>query len=147
MKSFLIFICGFIIGIIVTFLFVNYYFVSNQPNDGLEGLTIFPDPDECITSTSKNKSCQINIFQVIAPNAALATIEYYTDERLYGGKTYRNHDSENDIVVLITNHEDKKYFDDQKIDISKKCARQIGTYRYKTHNDFEKTVPAVVVEE
>jgi len=39
-----------------------------------------------------------------------------------------------------------KHIDDQKIDISKKCARQIGTYQYKTKNDFEKTVPAVVIE-
>lgn len=33
------------------------------------------------------------------------------------------------------------------IDISNKCARQIGTYQYTTKQDnFEKTVSAVVIE-
>ena len=74
----------------------------------------------------------------------MATIKYYADEKLYGGKTYRNYDIGNDVVVLLINHDDKTYYDDQKFDISKKCARQIGTYQYKTK--FEKTVPAVVIE-
>lgn len=146
MKSFLIFIGGFVAGILATFLFAYVTSVANKPNDGLLGLTMFHKQGECITTNSKNKSCEIDVLQVIAPNAALATIKYYSDEKLYGGKTYRNYDIRNDVVVLLMNDDGKTYYDDQKIDISKKCARQMGTYEYKTRNEFEKTVPAVVIE-
>lgn len=40
----------------------------------------------------------------------------------------------------------KPYYDGQKIDVSKNCVRQIGTYQYTTKSDFGKTVPAVVIE-
>lgn len=146
MKSFLIFIGGFVAGILATFLFAYLTSVANKPNDGLLGLTLFPKQGECLTTTSKFKSCEIEIFQVLEPNAALATIKYYKDEKLYEGKTYRNYDIRNDVVVLLINYEGKTYYDDQKIDISRKCARQIGTYQYKTKSEFEKTVPAVVIE-
>jgi hypothetical protein len=146
MKSFLIFISGFVAGILATFLFAYLTSVADKPNEGLHGLKMFPKKGECLTTTSKNKSHEIEVFQVITPNAALATIKYYSDEKLYGGKTYRNYDISNDVVVLLVNYDDKTYYDDQKIDISNKCARQIGTYQYKTKNEFEKTVPAVVLE-
>lgn len=146
MKSFLIFIGGFIAGILGTIIFVYLFSIADKPNDGLLGLTMFPQQGECLKTTSKNKSCEIDIFQVIAPNAALATIKYYSDKKLYGGETYRDYDIKNDVVVLLLNYEDKTYYDDQKVDISKKCARQVGTYQYKTKNKFEKTVPAVVIE-
>ena len=146
MKSFLIFLGGFVAGILATLLFAYLTSVADKPNDGLLGLSMFPKPGECITTTSKNKSCEVEVFQVIAPNAALATIKYYSDEKLYGGKTYRDYDIGNDVVVLLINHDDKTYYDAQKIDISNKCARQMGTYQYKTKNEFEKTVPAVVKE-
>ena len=115
-------------------------------------MTVFPDlhylkkKGDCLTTTSKNKSCEIEIIQVLAPNAALGNKKYYSDEKLYGGKTYRNYDIFNDVVVLLINYDNKTYYDDQKIDISNKCARQIGTYQYTTKSEFEKTVPAIVIE-
>jgi hypothetical protein len=146
MNKFLIFAGGFVAGISATILTLYVISFANKPNDGLLGLTIFPQKGDCIKSVSKNKSCEIDVFQVIAPDAALANIKYYSDEKLYGGKTYRNYDIGNDIVVLLVNYDDKAYYDAQKIDITKKCARQIGTYQYKTKSEFEKTVPAVVIE-
>jgi hypothetical protein len=146
MMKFLIFIGGFVAGILTTIFAIYVYSIANKPNDGLLGLTIFEEKGECITITSKNKSSEIDIFQVIAPNAALATMKYYSDEKLYGGKTYRNYDIGNDLVVLLINYDDKTYYDDQKIDISKKCARQIGVYQYETKIKFGKTVPVVVIE-
>lgn len=146
MKKFLIFIGGFVVGILATIFALYVYSIANKPNDGLLGLTIFEEKGECITTTSKNKSSEIDIFQVIAPNAALANIKYYSDEKLYGGKTYRNYDIGNGVVVLLINYDDKTYYDDQKIDISNKCARQIGTYQYETKSKFGKTVPVVVIE-
>lgn len=146
MKSFLIFIAGIVIGVLATFLFLHLTSDAGKPNDGLLGLSMFPKQGDCITTTSKNKSCEVDVFQVIAPNAALATIKYYSDEKLYGGKTYRDYDIGNDVVVLLLNHENKTYYDDQKVNITNKCARQVGTYQYVTKNDFQKTVPVVVIE-
>lgn len=147
MKKFLIFLGGFVAGILATILVAYFISTVNKPNDGgLIGLTLLPEKGECISTTSKNKSCEIEIFQVLAPNAALGNIKYYTDEQLYGGKTYRNYDILNDVVVLLINYDNKTYYDNQKIDITNKCARQLGTYQYKTKNEFEKTVPAVVIE-
>lgn len=147
MKKYLIFLGGFVAGILATILVVYFIAIANKPNDdGLIGLTLFPEKGECITTSSKNKSCEIEIFQVLAPNAALGNIKNYSDEKLYGGKTYRNYDILNDVVVLLINYEDKTYYDDQKIDISNKCARQIGTYQYMTNSEFVKTVPAIVIE-
>lgn len=147
MKKFLIFIGGFVAGILATFFALYVYSAANKPNDGLLGLKIFEEKGDCLTSTSKSKSSEIDIFQVIAPNAALANIKYYTDEKLYGGDTYRNYDIRNDVVVLLINYDDKTYYDDQKIDVSKNCLRQVGTYQYETKRDnFGKTVPVIVIE-
>ncbi len=126
MKQFLIFIGGFIAGILATILFAFFVSVFNQPNDGLVGLTIFPEKGECITT--KN---EIAIFQVVEPNMALAKTGEYSDG----------------IVVLLINYDGKSYYDDQKIIIpANKCARQIGTYEYSTKMGIDKTVPAVVIE-
>jgi len=126
MKKFLIFIGGFVVGILTT-IFVAYLFtIVDKPNDGLLGLTIFSEKGECITTND------IEIFQVIEPNKALGQTGEYPDR----------------IVVLLINYDGISYYDDQKIKIpAQKCARQIGTYQYTTIRDkFEKTVPAVIIE-
>ena len=83
---------------------------------------------ECITTSG-----EIEVMQVLAPNAALAWT---------GGLFYSDR-----ILVLLINYDDKSYYDEQKIKIpSDKCARQIGTYRYTAKNEMVKTVPAVVIE-
>ena len=146
MKSTFIFVGGFVAGILATLLFAYLTTVADKSNDDLLGLSMFPKQGECITTNSENKSCELEVFQVLEPNTALATIKYYSDESLYGSKPFRNYDLSNDLVVLLLNNNNKTYYDDQKIDISKKCARQVGTYQYKTKDDFEKTVPAVVIE-
>ncbi|MFT3948919.1 MAG: hypothetical protein QM763_18285 [Agriterribacter sp.] len=88
MKKFLIFIGGFAAGILATIFVAYVIVVAKKPNDdGLSGLTIFKEKGECITTTSKNKSSEIDIFQVITPNAALANIKYYTDKKYYSGET------------------------------------------------------------
>ena len=146
MKKFLIFLGGFVAGILATILVAYFISVTNKPTEnGLLGLTLFQEKGECITTTSKKKSCEIEVFQVLAPNAALGNIKYYSDEN-FGGQTFRNYDIQNDVVVLLINYDNKTYYDNQKIDITNKCARQIGTYQYKTKSEFEKTVPAIVIE-
>jgi len=141
MKKFLIFTSGFVVGILATFLVTYLIGVVNQPNDGFPGLTVFPEKGECITSKGK-----IEIIQVLAPNMALARTVHMDLERV---ETYEQMlEWKNNIVVLLINNEGVSYYDNQLIDIpANKCARQIGTYQYTTKQDnFDKTVPAVVIE-
>ncbi len=141
MKKFLIFTSGFVMGILATFLVTYLIGVVNQPNDGFPGLTVFPEKGECITSKGK-----IEIIQVLAPNMALARTVYMDLERV---ESYEQMlEWKNNIVVLLINNKGVSYYDNQLIDIpANKCARQIGTYQYTTKQDnFEKTVPAVVIE-
>lgn len=147
MKRFLIFIGGFVAGVLAT-IFVGYILViANKPiDDGLIGLTVFPEKGDCVKTTSKSKSTEIDIFQVVEPNMALGNINNYTDKKMYGGDNYRDYDIGNDVVVLLINYDGNTYYDDQKIDVTNKCVRQIGTYQYTAKIGIEKTVPAVVIE-
>jgi hypothetical protein len=148
MKNFIIFIGGFVAGILVTILFGYFISVANNPSDDDNlGLTEFSKKGDCLTTISKNKSSEIDIFQVLEPNMALGNVKYYSEKKHFDGESYRDYDIENEVVVLLVNYDGKTFYDDQKIDVSKKCVRQIGTYQYTTKNDFGKTVPAVVIEQ
>ena len=136
MKKFLIFIGGFIAGILATILVAYIIAIASKPNDGLIGLKVFPEKGECIQSDG-----ELEVFQVLEPNVALAhTVKY-------GNYGMRNYSEE--IVVLLIDYSGKTFYDDQKVKIPKNnCARQIGTYQYSTKKDnFGKTVPAVVIEQ
>lgn len=126
MKQFSIFIGGFITGIMATLLFAFLISDSNHSEEDLFGLTVFPNKRECITT--KN---EIEIFQVVKPNMALAESGNYPEQ----------------IMILLINYDNESYYDNQKIKIpANKCARQIGTYQYTTRMGIDKTVPAVVIE-
>ncbi len=129
MKKAAPFITGFIAGVLGTLLVLYLmFYVDDQPyDDGLYGLTIFPEKGECIPTAGK-----LEVLQVMKPNMALAYTDQHIDRR---------------ILVLLINYDSKSYYDDQKINIpAGKCARQIGTYQYTTNMDFDKTVPAVAIE-
>ena len=51
-------------------------------DDGLLGLTVFPETGECVKTTSKSKSTEIGIFEVVEPNKALGNIKNYNDKKL-----------------------------------------------------------------
>jgi hypothetical protein len=147
MKRFLIFIGGFVAGVLATILVGYLLVIANKPiDDGLIGLTVFSEKGECVKTTSKSKSTEIDIFQVIEPNMALGNIKNYTDNKIYGGDNFRDYDIGNDVDVLLINYDSKTYYDKQKIDVTNKCVRQIGTYKYNAQIGIEKTVPAVVIE-
>lgn len=140
-------IIGFIFGVFATIIAMYIYSTSNNNDDGITGLDFFENPGECITNNSKKKSSEITVIQVIATNAALANLKNYSDEKDYSGEVRRDYDIFNDVLVLLINNEEKSYYDDQKIEISGKCLRQIGTYQYQTKiNQIWKTVPVVVIE-
>lgn len=117
---------GFVAGIMATMLVLFLMAVDELPNDGLIGLTKFPEKGECIPTKTP-----LEILQVVEPNMALAETGNYSDR----------------ILVLLINYDGKSYYDQQKIIVpAKKCARQIGTYHYETRIGISKTVPAVVIE-
>lgn len=147
MKQFLIFIGGFVAGILMTIIVGYLIVMTDKPiDDGLLGLTIFPEKGDCLKTTSKSKSSEIDILQVIEPNMALGNLKYFTDKKLYDSEIYRDYDIGNEVVVLLINSDGKTFYDDQKINVSNMCVRQIGTYQYTTKSSTEKTVPAVVIE-
>ncbi len=135
MRKIYNFIGGFIVGILSTLLVIYLIEITNKPNDELLGLTIFKETGNCISSDG-----EIEVFQVIATNVALANTVNYNN---HGSRNYSD-----EIVVLIIDYDGNAFYDDQKIKIPKgKCARQIGTYQYNTIKDnFRKTVPVVAIE-
>ena len=147
MKQFLIFIGGFVVGVLATIFVGNLIVIADTPSDdGLFGLTVFTEKGECLKTSSKSKSTEIEILQVIEPNIALGNIKNYNDKKGYDGEFYRDYDIGNEVVVLLTNDDGKTYYDDQKLEVTNKCVRQIGTYQYTAKIGIEKTVPAVVIE-
>jgi hypothetical protein len=140
-------IIGFILGIFATIIAMYIYFTSNNADDGISRLNFFENPRECTTNNSKMKSSEITVIQVTATNAALANLRNYTYEKGFRGEIRRDYDIINDVLVLLINYEEKSYYDDQKIEVSGKCLRQIGTYQYQTQiGETWKTVPVVVIE-
>ncbi len=147
MKSIKQLIIGFIIGVFATIIAMYIYSTSNNADDGITGLDFFENPGECITNNSKKKSSEITVIQVIATNAALANLKNYSDEKDYSGEVRRDYDIFNEVLVLLINNEEKYYYDDQKIEVSGKCLRQLGTYQYQPLKSSSwKTVPVVVIE-
>ena len=140
-------IIGFILGVFTTIIAMYIYSTSNNADDGISGLNFFENPGECITNNSKKKSSEITVIQVTATNAALANLRNYTDEKGFRGEIRRDYDIINDVLVLLINYEEKSYYDDQKIEVSGKCLRQLGTYQYQPLKSSSwKTVPVVVIE-
>ena len=131
MKNFLIFLAGFVSGIICLFL-ISLAIASGSNDDpqGIPGLTMFEQPADVIPSDS------FEVLQVVSGGNALAN----AGKKSYGGSyTYYG------MVVLFIADENTHYYDDQIISVPRgKCVRQIGTYQYETKMGY-KTVPAVAI--
>lgn len=118
-KSILIYVGGIFTGIII--MCVLSLCVAKHNADG--GLVIFEQPGQKIELT------ELKIIQVLNNESALAT-----------GNDLLNYGT----VFLLLPKDGVSYYDDQKITVpSGKFARQIGTYRYISKNDVEKTVPVI----
>ncbi len=110
---------GVITGIILTFAFAFCVNLSN--NSGLIGLEMFEEPGDYMEYS------QFEVFQVVESGCALA----HADE------------SFGSIVFIIPN-ESQQFYDDQKIILKNgQCAQHVGTYKYSTKMEIEKTVPAI----
>ncbi|MDR0468312.1 MAG: hypothetical protein LBG67_05620 [Campylobacteraceae bacterium] len=128
LKCFFWYIAGIISTVLVLFLIIDRN-QTGQPS----GLEIFQDKGECLSGK------QFKVFQVLRIDMALALELSNAEYGWYNGK-----------VVLFMNNEGKHYYDDEIIKIQpKKCARQIGIYKYQTVNkkyDEWKTVPIVMID-
>ncbi len=126
LKNILIFLAG------MAAMFVIMITMVPTPGDGLPGLTLFKDQTQEKVIDAK----QIEIFQVIEPNKALADVT---------NKPYEIYDPDK-ILVLIIGDEKTTYYDDEKIDIPEgKCLKQIGIFQYESKSGTQKTVPVVSI--
>ena len=117
MKKWIVYLLGVISGIVLTFVF--FFVVSKIQNSDV---IVFDKPGDVVNVNS------FEVFQVLDQNSALAY------EGSYGP------------VCLLVNDAGKTYYDEQVIRVPKgKVARIIGTYKYKTNGDFEKTVPIIQI--
>lgn len=124
-KSILTFVGGVFTGI-VFMLALSYFIARHNASSSNEDVVIFDKPQH------GPKVTKFEVFQVLPDGSALASAEKPFDAI--------------GIVVVFVPHEGVSYYDRQNIDVpSNKRVMQIGTYRYLTRDDFEKTVPIVEI--
>jgi hypothetical protein len=126
MKKWIVFVLGFVSGIVFLFL-VLLIIGKSSSNDN--GMTYFEKPGKCISKKD------FKVFQVIGEGYALAEerLEFSSGITLPGN-----------LLVLVTNDNGELYYDNQIIEVPKgKCMRQIGVYEYQTKSENWKTVPIV----
>lgn len=128
MKKWIVFVLGFVSGIVFLFLVLLIIGKTYATNDGM---TYFEKPGKCISTKD------FEVMQVVGEGYALAEerLEFSSEITLPGN-----------LLVLVTNDNGELYYDDQIIEVPKgKCMRQIGVYEYQTRMETIKTVPIVQV--
>ncbi len=136
MKKFGIYVLGMITGIallqIVSVIFSRSGDVTEKDvvSEEIENsyhirdLQMLPQKGKCITYSD------LEIFQTISKGVALAAPQESLDK-----------------ILLLVDDNGGLFYDGEKIKMpSKKCAKQIGVYTYRTTKNMQKTVPAVVIE-
>lgn len=130
MKNFLIYLAGLASGIVLTVV-VAMLIAGSSSSTSYSGLSMFEERGDMMPDTS------YKVFQVLDDTHALANGSdfYDADFALFSG-----------MVVMIVGDEGTHFYDDQIISTTKgKRFYQIGTYRYQTKNDLDKTVPVVAL--
>lgn len=124
-KFILTYFGGVLTGFVLTFVFA--FMITYQGNSLPSGndIVIFEEPQQEIKVTS------FEVMQVLPDGSALARVE----------------DTDNlGMIVLFLADKDTSYYDNQKINVpSGKKVMQIGTYKYVTRSEMEKTVPVVEI--
>lgn len=127
MKKGLIFIAGIVTGIILLVIISMFVTYTKSPDNGI---TLHPEAGDCVSENS------FKVFQVLDSGDALA-------RELEGSYSIATR-----MTVLFLSQEGKSFYDDQVIKIpSGQCARQIGTFKYRTKSDMEKTIPVVDIRD
>lgn len=119
MKKIWVFILGMVSGAVLLFLVLMVVGSARTT-----GINYFEEEGECISRNS------FKVFQVLPFGDALAT-------EIVNGIAVGK-------VALFPCENGEAFYDEQVISVpSGACVRQIGTYRYQTRENFEKTVPVV----
>ena len=146
-KNILIFVGGFICGIIALLIF--QFALENRDEDALDGLELLEQKGECITTDNAK------VIQVISLNAALAVqlnkkIKLDKDLGFLSGVIDMADmaiSAAEGKVMLVLGDESQAFYDNEEIKIPKgKCFRKAGIYQYKTKNNDWKTIPAVKID-
>lgn len=146
-KNILIFVGGFICGIIALLIF--QFALDNRNKDALSGLKLSDKKGECITTDNAK------VIQVISLNAALAVqlnkkIKLDKDLGFLSGVMDMADMAMSAMegkVMLVLGDENQAFYDNEEIKIPKgKCFRKAGIYQYKTKNNDWKTIPAVKID-
>ncbi len=132
MKKVLIFIGGIVVGIILCIIIGYIIGGSNGSNIGKDaGKTIF-ETERDFESTN----C-FEVIQVLDSGDALAC-EVKMEFSMY---------MPTNVAVLLLSEDGTSYYDNQIIEVPKgKSAKQIGTYKYLTRENFDKTIPIIVIK-
>ncbi len=126
MKNFLIFVAGFVVGIISLLLFAA---ILSSDSLDIPGLTLFEQPAESLSTHN------FEIFQSIDKGTALA-------REINQSKSW----FDTGLLVLLIGDDGVYYYDEQIIDVPEgKCMRQVGVYTYTTKSEDRKTIPAVKI--
>ena len=127
-KFILTYLGGVVTGIIFVFVLGLIVNASQGKESVQRDVVLFEKPQQTIEAN------EIEVFQVLPDGSALANVGY----------TYEGNNDNVGMVVMLLAKDGVSYFDSQKIKISSgKCMKQIGTYKYMTRQDIEKTVPVV----
>lgn len=130
MKNSVVFLLGFLVGVVFTFVVLIGVGVAESSKANDNGVTMFEQPGDCLSVN------RFEVMQTIGDNYALA----YEQEKFY------NKYIDTDLLVLVTNDNGEFYYDNQIIEVPRgKCMRQVGVYKYQTKSDIWKTVPIVKI--
>lgn len=120
-KFILTYVGGIVTGVVLTFILIFLMAFIGNSSSMNNDITMFDEPKQEINAY------KLEVMQVLPNGNALAT----TKSPEYG------------LVVLFL-AEDGIYYDDQDIVVpSNKRVMQVGTFRYTTRKEIEKTVPVV----
>ena len=129
-KFILTYIGGIVTGIIFVFILGMIVNASQGKGSVQRDVVLFEKPQQTIGASG------IEVFQVLPDGSALARVEY----------TYEGNNDNVGMVVMLLAKDGVSYFDSQSIKIPNgKCMKQIGTYKYMTRQEMEKTVPVVEI--
>ena len=138
MKKWVAFLLGLILGVVLaaSAMFALGYAEVDKSDDGM---IFYEESGDVVQAT------QIEVFQALDDNRALAYAQYYKEEKgWFTGNSYNKLDSS--LLTLIINDEGVLYYDGQIIEIPEgKCVRQVGVYRYLNKDGDQKTVPIVKI--
>jgi len=135
MKKALIFIGGVVTGVVLTFLFA---FIVNSRNAVGSNYVMFEQEGKVISTNS------FEVLQVLDSGDALASELEKLPREVSISPEMEEYGPPTGLTVLFLAEDGASYYDDQKINVpAGKCVRQLGTFKYLTNSDFEKTVPIV----